>query len=186
MKKTGCGKRLEARRTEEHNRVPSHKPSALINWPERYLPDRTAVHAHNELPMTVAPEAVWPWLVRADLWPKWYSNSKEVAIEGGGHELALGITFHWKTFGVSLTSKVEELVPNERLSWSARATGVDVYHAWLIQKIPSGCRVVTEENQNGFLARLSNSLRPGNIEKQHKVWIENLLVKAKSGSPPPP
>jgi hypothetical protein len=44
--------------------------------------------------------------------------------------------------------------------------------------------VVTEENQNGFLARLSHSIRPGNVERYHQVWIENLLVKAKSGPPP--
>jgi len=132
----------------------------------------------------VPPEAVWPWLVRADLWPTWYSNSKNVVIEGGGHELALGSVFRWKTFGASLTSKVEEFVENERLAWSAKGTGIDVYHAWLIERTQSGCHVLTEENQNGFLARLSNSLRPGNMEKFHQVWIENLLAVARNGPPP--
>ena len=157
----------------------------MIRWPEKYSPERTAVHADNELDMTVPAEAVWAWLVRADLWPTWYSNSKDVVIQGGGHELALGTRFRWKTFGASPTSTVEEFVPYERLAWSARATGIDVYHVWLIEKTSSGCHVVTEENQNGFLARLSNSFRPGNVERYHQVWIENLLVKAKSGPPPP-
>jgi len=85
-----------------------------------------------------------------------------------------------------LTSQVEELIPFERLAWSARATGIDVYHTWLMERTPSGCHVVTEENQNGLLARLSNSLRPGNMERYHQVWLGNLLVKAKSGPPPAP
>lgn len=144
------------------------------------------MHAHNELDMPVAPDAVWPWLVRADLWPTWYNNSKDVVIEDGGRELKLGTKFRWKTFGTSLISQVEELVPLERLAWSARATGIDVYHAWLIERTPSGCHVLTEENQNGFLARLSNALRPGNMERYHQVWLANLLVKAKGGAPPAP
>jgi hypothetical protein len=156
----------------------------LINWPEKYSPERTAVHAHNELEMPAPPEAVWAWLVRADLWPTWYSNSKGVVIEDGGRKLGPGVKFRWKTFGTSLTSTVEEFVPNERLGWTARAMGVDVYHAWLINRTPTGCLVVTEENQNGLLARLSNSLRPGNIERYHQVWIESLMVKAKNGPPP--
>jgi hypothetical protein len=161
-------------------------PSSLIRWPERYSPERTSVHAHNELDMPVAPESVWPWLVRADLWPTWYSNSKDVAIEGGGHELRLGTRFRWKTFGASLQSTVEEFVLFERLAWSARTTGINVYHAWLIERVPSGCHVVTEENQNGFLARLSDSLRPRNMERYHQVWLENLLARAESGPPPVP
>ena len=156
----------------------------MISWPEKYSPERTAVHAHNELEMPVPPEAVWAWLVRADLWPTWYSNSKSVVIEGGARKLGPGVRFRWKTFGASLTSLVEEFVPSERLGWTARGTGVDVYHAWLIERTPAGCLVVTEENQNGFLARLSNSLRPGNIERYHQLWLENLMVKAKGGPPP--
>jgi hypothetical protein len=135
--------------------------------------------------MAVPPEAVWRWLVRADLWPTWYSNARDVVIEGGAHDLSLGTKFRWKTFGASLSSKVEEFAPFERLAWSAKGTGIDVYHAWLIQKTQTGCNVLTEENQNGILARLSNSLRPGNMERYHQVWLENLLVKARSGPPPP-
>jgi hypothetical protein len=107
-----------------------------------------------------------------------------VVIEGGRRELGPSTKFRWKTFGASLVSKVEEFIPFERLAWSARSTGVDVYHAWLIENIPSGCHILTEENQNGVLARLSNSLRPGNMERYHQVWLQNLVVKAKGGPPP--
>jgi hypothetical protein len=157
----------------------------LIRWPERYSPERTAVHAHNELDMPVPPEPVWAWLIRADLWHTWYSNARNVVIAGGRHELGPGVTFRWKTFGASLKSSVEESVPFERLAWTARGTGIDVYHAWLIERTASGCHVLTEENQNGVIARLSATLRPGNMERYHQVWLQNLLVKAKQGYPPP-
>jgi len=156
----------------------------LIRWPEQYRPERTKVHVHNELEMPVSSDVVWAWLIRAELWPTWYSNSKQVVIEGGGAALGMGSRFRWTTFGAKLDSKVEEFVPGERLAWSARAMGIDAYHAWLIEKTPSGCCVVTEENQNGWTASLSNKLRPQNMSKGHQMWLEQLLVKAKSGQPP--
>jgi len=133
--------------------------------------------------MPVSPEAVWPWLVRAQLWPSWYPNSANVVIRGGGPDLKLGTKFRWKTFGVTLDSRVEELVPLERLGWSARAMGIDAYHAWLIGRTPSGCHVLTEETQNGWLASLSNALRPRNMSVGHELWLERLLDMAKGGPP---
>ena len=105
-------------------------------------------------------------------------------IEGGGSDLELGAKFRWTTFGVRLDSKVEEFVPRERLAWSARATGIDAYHAWLIEPRASGCYVLTEETQNGWLAALSNMLRPKNMSTQHQNWLESLQHKAIQGPPP--
>jgi len=156
----------------------------LIRWPEKYSPDRTKVHVRNQLEMQAPPEIVWAWLIRAKLWPTWYANSKRVVIDGGGPDLRLGSRFSWTTFGVRLDSKVEEFMPCERLAWSAGAMGIDAYHAWLIENRSSGCSVLTEETQNGWLARLSNALRPLNMRRQHQNWLEGLQRKAVEGPPP--
>jgi uncharacterized protein YndB with AHSA1/START domain len=158
----------------------------LIRWPEGYKPEETAVHVRTELEMSVSPEAVWPWLVRAELWPTWYPDFENVVIRGGGPDLKPGSKFRWKTFGVTLDSKVEEFVQFERLAWSARSRGVDAYHAWLIERLSSGCRVLTAETQNGWVARLNNVLRPKSMSKIQQVWLEGLLEKAKSGPPGSP
>jgi len=156
----------------------------MIRWPENFSPDRTVVHVRNELEMPVTAEAVWAWLIRAKLWPTWYPNSQNVLLEGGALDLAPGVRFRWKTFGVNLNSRIEEFVPPERLAWSARSAGVGAYHAWLIEKKPSGCHVLTEESQNGMIARLSNALRPANMSRYHQLWLEQLMAKAKTGPPP--
>ena len=139
---------------------------------------------HNELEIPAAPRAVWAWLVRAELWPTWYPNSKGVEVEGGVADLTPGATFRWTTFGVRLSSKVEEFVPCERLAWSARAAGIRAYHVWLIEERQPGCFVVTEEAQNGLLARLSNALRPDNMSRHHQNWLEGLRRRATEGPPP--
>jgi uncharacterized protein YndB with AHSA1/START domain len=158
------------------------KPN-LIRWPDDYAPDKTKVHVRNDIEIAAPPEIVWAWLVRAPLWPTWYSNSSNVKITGGGEELKEGSKFQWRTFGANLNSTVLEYVKYERLAWDAHGIGVDAYHAWLLEKRPSGCYVLTEENQKGFLARASNALRPNNMSQQHQNWLEGLKTKA-SGGPP--
>ena len=153
-----------------------------IIWPGRYLPEKMKVHVSNELHIGASPKIVWAWLVRADIWPTWYLNSKDVVVMGGG-TLKLGSSFSWKTFGASLQSKVEEFVPEERLAWSASGFGIEAYHAWLIQPEGNGCHVLTEEVQNGLVARLSSLLRPHNMKKYHQIWLDALKEKAEGGMP---
>lgn len=155
----------------------------MIRWPDGYRPEATAVHARTELGMPLSPEAVWQWLVRAELWPSWSPEFAEVVIEGGGPDLKPGSRFRWKTFGVRLDSQVVEFVEFERIAWTARATGIDACHAWLIERTPAGCRVLTEENQNGIVARLNDVLRPKFMGRMQRVWLERLLEKARGGPP---
>jgi Activator of Hsp90 ATPase homolog 1-like protein len=156
-----------------------------VRWPERYLPNKTKVHVHNELAMPgVQPQVIWAWLIQAELWPTWYNNSENVKVEGGGPDLKLGSKFRWKTFGINLESEVKEFEPYERLAWDAHASGIDACHAWLIEVVPDGCHVITEENQNGWIASLNHMFRPENMQKYHQIWLEQLYAKGKSGPPP--
>jgi uncharacterized protein YndB with AHSA1/START domain len=157
----------------------------LIHWPERFRPDRAPVHVRNEIDVPAPSDRVWSWLVRAPLWPSWYPNSSNVVIIGGGTRLGPGTEFQWRTFSASLRSRVEEFVPPERLAWSARGPGVDVYHAWLLTATPSGCHVLTEESQYGALARLDHAARPTRMFEGHARWLQGLREKAMGGSPPP-
>ncbi|MGA7861272.1 MAG: SRPBCC domain-containing protein [Thermoplasmata archaeon] len=162
------------------------KDPPTIRWPERFAPDRAPVHVRNEIDVPVPPAQVWPWLVRAVLWPTWYSNASHMQIVGGGADLGPGTEFRWRTFSAPLRSKVEEFVPPERLAWSARGPGVDVYHAWLITPTPAGSHVLTEESQYGSLARLDHATRPGRMFEGHESWLRGLKERAMGGPPPPP
>jgi len=158
----------------------------VLHWPEQFHPTRAAIYVSNQLSMSAPPERIWAWLVRAELWPSWYPNSRNVRIEQGPRpDLALGTRFRWWTFGVTIESVVEEFIPHERIAWSARGLGVRAYHGWLIEKTQSGCHVVTEETQNGILARLGALLMPNRMHHYHQIWLEQLNAKAAEGPPPP-
>lgn len=153
-----------------------------INWPDRYDPARADTHVVNRIEIAAPPQTVWTWLTRAAGWPDWYPNSSSVRIEGGGEggggELSPGARFRWRTFGVGIRSQVQEFEPFERMAWDGQGFLLDVYHAWLIEPRGDGCRVLTEETQNGLAARLQAAVMPGRMNRGHQVWLERLKEKA--------
>jgi uncharacterized protein YndB with AHSA1/START domain len=156
-----------------------------IQWPDHYQPRNCPIHVRNELDMAASPQSVWAWLIRATLWSTWYANATNVKILNGlGPDIKKGTRFRWKTFGVTITSTVLEYVPWERLAWDGHAFGIDVYHAWVLQRSSRGCRVLTEEIQHGWLARLGKLFMPGRMYNFHRLWLEGLEAKAGAGFPP--
>ena len=79
---------------------------------------------------------------------------------------------------------VQEWVPNERIAWTGKAFGLDVYHAWLIEKTATGCHVLTEETQHGFMVRLGKLFMPNRMSTFHQIWLEGLRDNAMKGLPP--
>ena len=158
---------------------------AKVLWPARYHPADSAVFVSNKIVIEAEPAVIWAWLIRAPRWPEWYPNSAAVRLpDGAGPDLAAGLEFHWRTFGVPLVSTVREFVPGERIAWDGRAPGLDVYHAWVLER--SGERetlVLTEESQHGWLARLSNFVMPNRMSHYHQIWLERLGDQAASGLP---
>lgn len=160
-------------------------PGNEIIWPAYYQPSVCPIHVRNEIDIAAPADKVWAWLIRAQLWPTWYVNAANVRmVNGTTPDLALGTIFRWKTFGVSIESTVQEFVPGERIAWNGKAFGLDVYHAWLIQKTATGCHVLTEETQHGFMVRLGKLLMPNRMSKFHQIWLEGLRDNALRGLPP--
>ncbi|HEX8411316.1 MAG TPA: SRPBCC domain-containing protein [Thermoanaerobaculia bacterium] len=160
-------------------------PSSSIVWPEKYDPARAPIHVRNEIDIAAPCERAWAWLIRAQLWPSWYDNSSNVRfLDGTPPDLGEGTRFRWRTFSVGIESHVREFVPPFRISWAAHGIGVDAYHAWLLEPTPNGCRVITEETQYGFVARLGKLVLPNRMSRGHQRWLEGLRDHAQRGQPP--
>ena len=159
---------------------------SLIQWPEEYAPGKTHVFAHNEIVIPAPPERIWRWLLRAQLWPEWYSNAANIHfLSHTGPDLRNRSRFRWKTFGVKMTSKVLEFEPYQRIAWDAQGIGVHAYHGWVLTPVSEDVtHVVTEESRTGWLARLGQAVMPGRMHEKHQMWLESLSVKAQTGPPP--
>jgi uncharacterized protein YndB with AHSA1/START domain len=156
-----------------------------IRWPDHFAPANVPVHVKNELEIPAPVDRVWAWLIRAKLWPTWYSNSANVRfLSGTGPDLEAGTRFRWKTFGVTIESEVVEFIPQERIAWDARSFGVDAYHAWVLRETKKGCHVLTEESQHGSLARLHKLFMPNDMYRKHQIWLDSLAAEASRRFPP--
>ncbi len=155
-----------------------------MKWPSGFEPEKSKVYARNEMVIAAAPERVWRWLIRAERWPNWYSNCGWIRFENGaGPDLNPDRRFTWKTFGATVRSTVKVFEPYRELRWDAHGM-LDAYHGWLLEpEGAGGCRVVTEECQNGLLPTLARwYLRPM-LLRGHQGWLEDLARVAASGDP---
>ncbi len=157
-----------------------------MRWPEGAEPERSVVHARNELVISAPRERVWRWLVRAALWPEWYGNCGWLRFRNGdGPDLAPGTEFVWKTFGVRVKSRVIVFDPLNELGWNATAFGLTAFHGWELNALPGGAtRVITEETQRGPLTALGRWYLRRGLLREHQHWLEGLARMAASGDPP--
>jgi uncharacterized protein YndB with AHSA1/START domain len=158
-----------------------------LSWPDEHRPEVSAFHAVNELQIAAAPEVVWAWLIRPDLWPSYYVNSRFVKHLGGPWpEVEPGSRWRWFTFGAFITSEVVEYEPERRLAWDAHALGSHGHHGWVLSPRDGGTFVHTEETQKGWgIQMVKPVLRPMML-RYHQRWLEGLAKVSSEGRPPAP
>lgn len=164
-------------------------PVEFLGWPPSCQPERCSVVDHAERLVRQPAAALWPHLVRAGGWPRWYANARRVRVESDLPVLQQGVTFHWRTFGTEISSTVDLFEPPHALGWSWQGSTASGYHVWLLQpQADDGrvTRVVTEETQRGPGPRLLHrQLRPA-LHLSHVVWLHGLERRARRGPPPVP
>jgi uncharacterized protein YndB with AHSA1/START domain len=159
----------------------------VISWPDEHTPEVSAFHAVNELQIPAEPEVVWAWLVRPDLWPRYYSNAKLIKHLGGTWpKLELGSRFRWLSFGAFVTSEVVEYEPPQRIAWDAKVLGGRGHHGWLLRRQAGGTFVRTEETQKGIGIQIVKPVLRPLMVRMHQRWLEGLSKVAAEGPPPAP
>jgi len=148
-------------------------------------PERSMVHARNEIVIPAEPERIWRWLCRAARWPEWYINCGWLRFRHGtGPDLGPGAAFVWKTFGVRVRSQVEIFDQFSELGWNATAFGLHAYHGWRFERIEAGqTRVITEETQIGPLTAVGRWYLRRSLLSEHQNWLEGLSRMAQTGDP---
>jgi uncharacterized protein YndB with AHSA1/START domain len=158
---------------------PTPTAADRINWPARYGPDRSEFFVHNETDIAAPPEVVWAELVAAEAWPGWYEGAAEVRVAPAG-PLTANAEFSWRTMDQAFVSVVKEFVPPYRLGWESYKADLQGYHAWLIVPTGTGCRVITEESQFGFLTLMQKVFVPTKLSALHDRWLASLKQRAEA------
>lgn len=150
-----------------------------IVWPSGYEPSKSKFYVHNEIEINASPEIVWKILVDALKWESWYKGAKNVSL-GSPDDTVLrsNSVFNWETMGLRFQSVVREYEPNRLLAWESRKSSIQGYHVWLIEPNGSGCKVITDESQNGWLTFFEKTFQGKKLQKLHDVWLRELKTRA--------
>ena len=65
---------------------------------------------------------------------------------------------------------------------SRRKATIQRYHTWLVVPTATGCKVVTQESQHGFLTYLQKTFVPNKLHRLHDVWLAKLKARAEAGA----
>ncbi|MEL6178688.1 MAG: SRPBCC family protein, partial [Myxococcota bacterium] len=151
-----------------------------IRWPEAYTPEEASFFVHNAITIEAPPEVVWNILIEAETWPEWYEGAANVDVQGDSPRLHPGAVFTWRTMGLDFTSTITEFEPYTRLSWESVKTVITGYHGWLIIPTDTGCTLITDESQNGFLTFLERIFQPTKLHGLHDIWLAEIKSKAEA------
>jgi hypothetical protein len=124
---------------------------------------------------------VWDTFTNLTCWIKWNSVMKNVSSE----EKCLTNTKNLKCyfrpfiFPIQMRIKVEEIVPYERIVWSARKKGLLAFHEFFFQKNERGILVTSKETFSGLLAGASGFFLP---EKRMRSLTKTFLKGLKNAA----
>lgn len=154
----------------------SQKDSAsTIDWPKAYQPEKSRFYVHNEIEINASPEQVWAVLIDALKWETWYIGAKNVQmLDSNDLTLKEGCKFSWETMGLSFVSEIKAFENHRYLAWESKKKSIQGYHVWLIVPTDSGCKVITDESQNGWLTFFERTFQGKKLKKLHDVWLLEL------------
>jgi len=148
-------------------------------WPAGFEPKNSAVFAHNEVFIPLPPSAVFAGLIDAARWPAHLGNAGKIDVRSGGGpdgSLQKGTRYEW-SFGEKLKNEVTLFEPNRAIGWVADGTGSMGFHRWILEPVPGGTRLITEETQHGLVPKLSNKVVNPMLHGVHQWWLESLKAQ---------
>lgn len=152
-----------------------------IYWPSGYEPGISKFYVHNEIVINAPPDVVWKHLIDALQWETWYTGASEVSfVNPADTVLHTNAVFKWKTMGLTFTSTIKQFEHNRLLAWESKKKSIQGYHVWLIVPTANGCKVITDESQNGWLTFFEKLFQGKKLEKLHAIWLTALKNKAEN------
>ncbi|MFM2386681.1 MAG: hypothetical protein RL660_1438 [Bacteroidota bacterium] len=160
-----------------------HNSTEKINWPTEYDPAKSKFYVHNEIEINAKPEIVWAYLIDALKWQSWYKGAKNVIFANQTDTvLNANSIFNWQTMGLKFQSTIKQFEPNRLLAWESKKKSIQGFHVWLIIPTEKGCKVITDESQNGWLTFFEKTFQGKKLKKLHDVWLSELKMKSENQS----
>lgn len=150
--------------------------SDKIKWPEGYKPSESDFFIHNAIDIKASPQVVWDILIQADKWPEWHKKAEGIELLNSPNgKLNSSSVFIWHPAG-KFTSTIKEFNPPYNIAWYGETENknMTVYNAWMIIPTKEGCKVVSDESQNGPKTKMEKIFAPNMVRKDLLDWLIRL------------
>jgi hypothetical protein len=131
----------------------------------------------KELFIQARPYVVWKVHTDINAWSRWQPG---IALSKLDDSLHVGAVFQWKSGGLTITSTVQVVEPDQRIGWTGRALGTQAKHIWAFQPQEEGTLVTTEESMDGWLVRVLKIVIPTFLDDSLDVWLQSLKQQAEA------
>lgn len=133
-------------------------------------------------------DAVWETFTDVSCWKNWTSVLENVP-NAGKERLAAEKRFTWCirpfVFPMYFEPVVEEVVPHERIVWSARKFGIAARHEFTFQKEGRGVLLTSREEFNGpLLIRASVLFSRWRLTELTRLFLRDIQEAAEAGEGP--
>jgi hypothetical protein len=133
--------------------------------------------ARKEVFIQAQPQIVWKIHTDINSWSQWQPGIASSKLNGS---LTRGAIFEWKPGGMTITSTIEIVEPEERIGWSGMAMGTRARHIWMLKPYRNGTLVTTEESMDGWLAKILKMVMPRFLDESLNTWLNSLKKHAES------
>jgi Polyketide cyclase / dehydrase and lipid transport len=119
------------------------------------------------------------WKIHTDInsWSQWQPGIASSKLDGS---LTPGAVFEWKPGGMTITSTIEIVEPEERIGWNGTAIGTHARHIWMLKPYKNDTLVTTEESMDGWLAKILKVVMPKFLDDSLNTWLNSLKKHAES------
>jgi len=122
-------------------------------------------------------QKVWETFTDLTCWMDWNTVISNIRSEEKClmHGKAIKCCFRPFLFPIKVQIKIEEMVPYERIVWSARKRGLFAFHEFLFERQEKGLLVTSKETFSGLLAGASGFLLPERrMRSLTKIFLKDL------------
>ena len=126
-------------------------------------------------------QKVWETFTNLTCWINWNTVMQDV--KSDEHCLTkskyLKCCFRPFVFPIKVKIEIREIVPYQRVVWSAKKKGLSAYHEFIFEKNEKGTSVTSSETFDGFLPKTYAFLLPkGKMRNLTKVFLKDLKKAA--------
>jgi hypothetical protein len=158
--------------------------SEKINWPEGFKPTESDFFIHNEIDIKASPQVVWDIFINTAKWPELNKKAEGIKLlNSPDGKLNSSSVFIWSPAG-KFTSTIKEFRPPYNVAWLGETDNkkITIYNAWMIIPTAEGCKVISDESQNGPKTRMEKIFAPNMVRKDLHNWLIKLKEQSEKQS----